>query len=68
MAAKTIRAAQGLTADDVRRETVASVGVIMGRSLPFTTSNTTIKTFRHALSLDEVCTASEHQLDSASHC
>ncbi|KAI0712063.1 hypothetical protein C8Q76DRAFT_733337 [Earliella scabrosa] len=34
-------------------ETVASVGVIMGRSLPFTTSNTTIKTFRHALSLDE---------------
>ncbi|KAI0755060.1 hypothetical protein C8Q80DRAFT_407644 [Daedaleopsis nitida] len=34
-------------------ETVSSVGVIMGRTLPFTTSNTTIKTFRHALSLDE---------------
>ncbi len=33
---------------------MASVGVIMERSLPFTTSNTTIKTFRHALSLDEV--------------
>ncbi|EPQ51108.1 hypothetical protein GLOTRDRAFT_108364 [Gloeophyllum trabeum ATCC 11539] len=34
-------------------DTVASVGVIMGKTLPFTTSNTTIKTFRHALSLDE---------------
>ncbi|KAI1793368.1 hypothetical protein LXA43DRAFT_972022 [Ganoderma leucocontextum] len=34
-------------------ETVASVGVIMGRTLPFTAANTTIKTFRHALSLDE---------------
>ena len=29
----------------------------MGRTLPFTTSNTTIKTFRHALSLDEVSSA-----------
>lgn len=36
------------------RDTVASVGVLTGRSLPFTTTNTTIKTFRHALSLDEV--------------
>lgn len=36
------------------RDTVASVGLIMGRTLPFTTSNTIIKTFRHALSLDEV--------------
>jgi len=36
------------------RDTVASVGVIMGRTLPFTNSNTSIKTFRHALSLDEV--------------
>lgn len=34
-------------------DTVASVGVIMGKNLPFTTSNKTIKTFRHALSLDE---------------
>lgn len=33
---------------------MASVGVIMGRSLPFTNSNSSIKTFRHALSLDEV--------------
>ncbi|KAJ3502100.1 hypothetical protein NLJ89_g9037 [Agrocybe chaxingu] len=35
-------------------ETVASVGVVMGRTLPFTNSNSSIKTFRHALSLDEV--------------
>ncbi|KAH8104644.1 hypothetical protein BXZ70DRAFT_601721 [Cristinia sonorae] len=34
-------------------DTVASVGVVMARNLPFTTSNTTIKTFRHAVSLDE---------------
>ena len=26
----------------------------MSKSLPFVTANTTIKTFRHALSLDEV--------------
>lgn len=37
------------------RDTVASVGLIMGRTLPFVNSNTSIKTFRHALSLDEVC-------------
>jgi uncharacterized protein (DUF2235 family) len=36
------------------RDTVASVGVVMGRSLPFTDSNKAIKTFRHALALDEV--------------
>ena len=36
------------------RDTVASVGLLMARNLPFTTANTTIKTFRHALSLDEV--------------
>lgn len=35
------------------RDTVASVGVIRSKTLPFTTANTTIKTFRHALSLDE---------------
>ncbi|KAF8885707.1 hypothetical protein CPB84DRAFT_1850310 [Gymnopilus junonius] len=34
-------------------ETVASVGVIMGKTLPFTNSNNSIKTFRQALSLDE---------------
>jgi uncharacterized protein (DUF2235 family) len=34
-------------------DTVASVGVIMGKTLPFTNSNSAIKTFRHALSLDE---------------
>lgn len=38
----------------IGRDTVASVGVIMGRTLPFTNSNSSIKTFRHALSLDEV--------------
>lgn len=35
------------------RDTVASTGVIMSRTLPFTTNNASIKTFRHALSLDE---------------
>jgi len=34
-------------------DTVASVGILNGRTLPFTTSNDAIKTFRHALSLDE---------------
>lgn len=34
------------------RDTVDAVGVI-SRSLPFTTSNTIIRTFRHALALDE---------------
>lgn len=36
----------------VSRETVGSVGVIPKR-LPFTTSNTHVKYFRHALALDE---------------
>ena len=40
--------------DDAFRDTVASVGVITGRSLPFTNTNSSVKTFRHALSLDEV--------------
>ena len=35
-------------------DTVASVGVVAGRSLPFSNSNSGIRTFRHALSLDEV--------------
>ncbi|KAJ7601160.1 hypothetical protein C8J56DRAFT_912301 [Mycena floridula] len=34
-------------------ETVSSVGVVMAKSLPFTSSNEAIKTFRHALALDE---------------
>ncbi|KAG5645997.1 hypothetical protein DXG03_004599 [Asterophora parasitica] len=34
-------------------DTVASVGVLRSRTLPFTSSNKAIKTFRHALSLDE---------------
>ncbi|KAF8481786.1 hypothetical protein DFH94DRAFT_691438 [Russula ochroleuca] len=34
-------------------DTVASVGVVMGRSLPFVNVNTTIRVFRQALSLDE---------------
>lgn len=35
---------------------MASVGVLACRTLPFTNSNKAIKTFRHALSLDEVST------------
>ncbi|KAJ8481473.1 hypothetical protein ONZ45_g15310 [Pleurotus djamor] len=34
-------------------DTVASVGVLRGQTLPFISSNSAIKTFRHALSLDE---------------
>jgi len=34
-------------------DTVSSVGVVMGRTLPFADSNNSIKTFRQALSLDE---------------
>ncbi|ESK88013.1 hypothetical protein Moror_10818 [Moniliophthora roreri MCA 2997] len=34
-------------------DTVASVGLIMTRTLPFTNSNKGIRVFRHALSLDE---------------
>ena len=36
------------------RDTVASVGFLVSRSLPFVTVNNTIKVFRHALALDEV--------------
>lgn len=35
-------------------DTVASVGVISSPNLPFVESNSSVKTFRHALSLDEV--------------
>lgn len=34
-------------------DTVSSIGIISSKTLPFTNSNTSIKTFRHALSLDE---------------
>ncbi|KAI0030542.1 hypothetical protein K488DRAFT_53987 [Vararia minispora EC-137] len=34
-------------------DTVASVGLFSGKTLPFVTTNTTIKTFRHAMALDE---------------
>ena len=36
------------------RDTVASVGLLYGRNLPFTTNNEAVRVFRHALSLDEV--------------
>lgn len=36
------------------RDTVASVGLFWSPSLPFTNSNNGVKTFRHALALDEV--------------
>jgi len=34
-------------------DTVSSVGVIMGKTLPFVDTNTTIRTFRQGLALDE---------------
>ncbi|KZV71100.1 hypothetical protein PENSPDRAFT_650993 [Peniophora sp. CONT] len=34
-------------------DTVASVGLLTRRTLPFVTNNTAIRTFRHALALDE---------------
>ncbi|KAI0269949.1 hypothetical protein BC834DRAFT_967664 [Gloeopeniophorella convolvens] len=34
-------------------DTVASVGIVKSRTLPFVATNTTVKTFRQALSLDE---------------
>ncbi|KAF9644334.1 hypothetical protein BDM02DRAFT_3213730 [Thelephora ganbajun] len=34
-------------------DTVASVGLIYSRNLPFTTANSGVRVFRHALSLDE---------------
>lgn len=35
------------------RDTVASIGLLTRKTLPFVTNNTTIRTFRHALALDE---------------
>ncbi|KAJ7617476.1 hypothetical protein DFH06DRAFT_1237825 [Mycena polygramma] len=34
-------------------ETVSSVGVFMGRTLPYTSVNSSVKIFRHAVALDE---------------
>jgi len=34
-------------------ETVSSVGIFMGRTLPYTDVNSSVKTFRHAVALDE---------------
>ncbi|KAJ7143597.1 hypothetical protein C8R43DRAFT_891445 [Mycena crocata] len=34
-------------------DTVSSVGVVMGRTLPFTSANASVKTLRHAVALDE---------------
>jgi uncharacterized protein (DUF2235 family) len=42
----------GLALNGLRRDTVCSVGIVP-RTLPFTASNTSIRYFRHALSLDE---------------
>lgn len=39
--------------DGFYRDTVSSVGIIASRTLPFTNSNSSICTFRHALALDE---------------
>jgi hypothetical protein len=44
----------------VFRDTVQSTGVLRSRSLPLTDSNALIKTFRHALALDEVDLANTH--------
>ena len=43
---------QYLTSDALHRDTVSSVGIVP-RTLPFTASNTSIRYFRHAISLDE---------------
>lgn len=43
-------------------DTVASVGVIASRTLPFTNSNSSIRVFRHALALDEVRSIIPHSV------
>jgi hypothetical protein len=41
----------------INRDTVASIGLVVPQSLPLVSveANTTIRVFRQALSLDEVC-------------
>ena len=51
----SVRAEECASLKLIDRDTVGSVGVIMGRSLPFVNTNTTIRVFRQALALDEVC-------------
>lgn len=46
------------------RDTISSVGFLTSKSLPFTSSNSAIKTFRHALALDEV--SFPHSISSVS--
>lgn len=47
----------GMTVDSAsRRDTVASVGILNRRTLPFVGANNMIRVFRQALALDEVCT------------
>lgn len=36
-----------------RRDTVNSVGAVRAKSLPYTASNASVRTFRHAVALDE---------------
>ena len=42
-----------ISRDGFYRDTVSSVGALWPRHLPFTSSNHVVKTFRHALALDE---------------
>jgi hypothetical protein len=42
---------------DSDRDTVASVGFLVGYKLPFVSVNTTIRWFRQVLALDEVSTS-----------
>jgi uncharacterized protein (DUF2235 family) len=48
-------------------DTVASVGVFREHTLPFTSSNRGIKTFRHALALDEVSVISWYRRVALKH-
>ena len=44
----------GLIKADNLRDSVGSIGVGGNKGLPFSTSSPFIKTFRHAISLDEI--------------
>jgi hypothetical protein len=41
--------------DLINRDTISTVGLIMSRSLPSLEPSSSIRVFRHAVSLDEVC-------------
>lgn len=49
-----------------RKDTVASVGSLYGRTLSFATNNEAIRVFRHALSFDEVRTYGFYQRSKSS--